>query len=150
MLSHSAEATKQIAREIAGGLRGGEVIALIGDLGAGKTTFTQGLVAALGSAAKVKSPTFTVMNEYPAAHGAIQRVVHADFYRMQEAGELRALALDDERRSDTVIVVEWPNAVAADIAPDMTVTITHVGEDVREIAVNRVTIGDTIVVPRGE
>lgn len=137
MQSHSAEETKQIARDIAARLQGGEVIALIGDLGAGKTTFTQGLVAALGSTAKVKSPTFTVLNEYPAAHGAIQRIVHADFYRLQEAGELRALALDDERRPDTVIVVEWPNAVAADIAPDITVTIVHAGEDVREITVER-------------
>lgn len=135
MQSHSAEETKKIARDIAASLKGGEVIALIGDLGAGKTTFTQGLVAALGSTVKVKSPTFTVMNEYPAAFGPIQRIVHADFYRLQEAGELRALALEDERRPDTVIVVEWPNAVVADIAPDITVTIMHAGEDVREIVV---------------
>lgn len=135
MQSHSAEETQQIARDIAAGLKGGEVIALIGDLGAGKTTFTQGLAAALGSTVKVKSPTFTVLNEYPAAHGAITRIVHADFYRLQEAGELRALALEDERRPDTVIIVEWPNAVAADIAPDITVTITHAGEDTREITI---------------
>lgn len=131
------EETQQIARDLAATLRGGEVIALLGDLGAGKTTFTQGLASALGVTAKVKSPTFTVMNEYPAAHGAITRLVHADFYRMVEEGEVRALALDDERRNDTVIVVEWPNAIPVDIRPDITVTLVHHGGDAREVTIDR-------------
>lgn len=137
MLSHSAEETQHIARNLAATLHGGEVIALIGELGAGKTTFTQGLAAALGSTAKVKSPTFTVMHEYDANRGAIRRIVHADFYRMTENGELRALALDDERRPDTIIVVEWPNAIAADIRPDIVVTFTHHGDDAREVVIER-------------
>lgn len=137
MLTKNAQETQQIARELAESLQGGEVIALIGDLGAGKTTFTQGLAAALGVTAKVKSPTFTVMNEYVASKGEITRLVHADFYRMEEAGELRALALDDERRPDTIIVVEWPNAVAADIRPDVVVTFTHKGNDERDIDIQK-------------
>lgn len=126
---------KAFAAEIAANLKGGEVLALVGDLGAGKTTFTQGLVAALGSTDNVKSPTFTVVNEYAAAHGAIRRVVHADFYRLEEAGEVRALSLDDERRPDTVMIIEWPNAVPVDVRPTMTITIAHRGGDEREVTV---------------
>lgn len=137
MQTTNADETKQIARDLAATLQGGEVIALIGDLGAGKTTFTQGLTEALGVTAKVKSPTFTVMNEYAAQKDAITRVVHADFYRMEAADELRALALDDERRPDTIIVVEWPNAVPADIRPDIVVTITHGEGDERTIDIQK-------------
>lgn len=110
--THSAEETQKIAADLAKTLKGGEFISLIGDLGAGKTTFTRGLVEALGGTVRVKSPTFTVMNEYPVDHGSIKRVVHIDFYRFSDEAELSALALEDERRSDTVILAEWPNALA--------------------------------------
>ena len=107
----SAEQTKKIAADFAATLKGGEFVSLIGDLGAGKTTFVRGLVEALGGTVRVKSPTFTVMNEYPVDFGNIKRVVHIDFYRFNDPSELEALSLDDERRSDTVIVAEWPNAI---------------------------------------
>lgn len=119
--THSAEETQAIAAALAKQLRGGEFVALVGDLGAGKTTFTQGLVAALGSTARVKSPTFTVMNEYAVDnHPTIRRVVHLDFYRFSSPGELRALELDEYRRPDTVIVAEWPNAL-----PTVDWQVTH-------------------------
>jgi tRNA threonylcarbamoyladenosine biosynthesis protein TsaE len=107
--SHSAEETQKIAADFAKTLKGGEVIGLVGELGAGKTTFTRGLVEALGGTVRVKSPTFTVMNEYPVNFGAIKRVVHIDFYRFSDASELSALSLEDERRPDTIIVAEWPD-----------------------------------------
>lgn len=131
--THSGEETKAVAANLANELRGGEFISLIGDLGAGKTTFTQGLVAALGSAARVKSPTFTVMNEYPVTnHPSIQRVVHCDLYRFTKTSEVGALELDEYRRSDTVILAEWPNILAdVDWKPDITVTILHPTSDVR-------------------
>src|SRR3989339_216079 len=98
-VTHSAEETKHVAAEVAAQLRGGEFLALVGDLGAGKTTFTQGLVAALGSSARVKSPTFTVMNEYVVdRHPTVQRVVHIDFYRFTTEAEVRALELETYRR----------------------------------------------------
>jgi tRNA threonylcarbamoyladenosine biosynthesis protein TsaE len=142
-LSHTAfstsspERTQEIAAELARQLVGGEFLALIGDLGAGKTTFTQGLVAAIGSNARVKSPTFTVMNEYAVLnHPTIRRVIHCDFYRFTKAEELGALELDEYRRPDTVIVAEWPDAlptVAWD--PTYTVIIRHVDEHSREITI---------------
>ncbi|MBI1908485.1 tRNA (adenosine(37)-N6)-threonylcarbamoyltransferase complex ATPase subunit type 1 TsaE [Candidatus Uhrbacteria bacterium] len=126
MITHSAEETKNAAADLAATLQGGEMIALVGDLGAGKTTFVQGLAAALGATARVKSPTFTVMNEYPVHHPTIHRLIHLDLYRFTSADELRALSLEDELRNDTVVVIEWPNALpTVSWQPDVTVTISH-------------------------
>lgn len=125
--THSAEETQAVAANLARELHGGECIFLIGDLGAGKTTFTQGLVSALGSTARVKSPTFTVMNEYVVIHHpSIRRVVHCDLYRFTKTDEIGALELDEYRRPDTVIIAEWPNILTdVDWRPDVTVTLRH-------------------------
>lgn len=124
--THSSQETQDVAKTFAEGLKGGELVALVGDLGAGKTTFVQGIAASLGVGMRVTSPTFAVMHEYPCDHSAIRRLVHIDVYRMHDADELRALALEDERRPDTVVVVEWPN-ILPDVAwrPDYTVTFAH-------------------------
>ena len=123
MLTHSLEETQQVAADLAQRLKGGEFIALIGDLGAGKTTFTQGPVRALGSTARVKSPTFTVMNEYPVDnHPSIRRVIHIDFWRFRSERELAALELEEYRGSDTVIIAEWPDALPeVDFCPNIEV-----------------------------
>ncbi len=98
-----------VGEEIARNLEGGDVYGLIGDLGAGKTTLVRAIVAALGSEAKVKSPTFSIMNEYPVeGHGTIKKVQHLDLYRFENPIELEALAMGDWRK-DTVTLVEWPN-----------------------------------------
>ncbi len=135
--TNSLEETRSIAVEFAQHLVGGEFIALIGDLGAGKTTFTQGLVGAIGSTSRVKSPTFTVMNEYAvSSHPTIRRVIHCDFYRFTKAEELGALELDEYRRPDTVIVAEWPDALpTVDWEPTYTVTIEHKDEQSRTIMI---------------
>ena len=104
--THSAEETKAIASTLAKKLKGGEFIVLTGEIGTGKTTFVQGLAAALGSTAKVKSPTFTIMDIYPANHGKIKQIVHVDFYRVPTAHE--DIALDEYKKADTIIVAEWP------------------------------------------
>ena len=129
--THSKEETQTVAANLAHELQGGEFISLIGDLGAGKTTFAQGLVAALGSSARVKSPTFTVMNEYPVQHHPlIRHVVHCDLYRFTKISEIGALELDEYRRPDTVIIAEWPNILAdVDWKPDITVTLKHCADE---------------------
>lgn len=135
--THSREETHRAAAELASTLVGGEFISLIGDLGAGKTTFTQGLVAALGSTARVKSPTFTVMNEYPViGHSSIRRVIHCDLYRFSKVSELGALELDEYRRPDTIILAEWTN-ILPDVAwkPDVIVTLEHAGGDERMVTI---------------
>lgn len=135
--THSREETQKMARDLAATLQGGELIVLIGDLGAGKTTFVQGLAEGLGVTARVKSPTFTVMNEYPCATLGVKRLVHLDLYRFTSADELRALSLADELREDSVVVIEWPNAVPnVTFKPDIKVTIDHGSEeDAREITI---------------
>lgn len=100
----SAEATTAAGAALAAHLVGGDTIALIGDLGAGKTTFVAGLVAALGGGA-ASSPTFSLVNEY--RHGRLI-VWHVDLYRLERAAELPELGLDDligDRRG--IVIVEW-------------------------------------------
>ncbi len=99
-----AEATLGAGARLAAALAGGDAVALIGDLGAGKTTLVSGLVAALGGPAAA-SPTFSLVNEYP---GGRLVVWHIDLYRIEREAELRELGLDDmlgNRRG--VTLVEW-------------------------------------------
>ncbi len=134
-VTHNKEETQAFAYDLARTLHGGMTVLLVGDIGAGKTTFVQGLAKVLGVTARVTSPTFTIMQEYPAEHGDIRRVVHIDLYRFTDAEELRALALEDERRPNTLVVIEWPDAIAYDFAPDIVVRLDHAGGDERRITV---------------
>lgn len=97
-----------LAEEYAKGLEGGDVIGLIGPLGAGKTTFVRAIVRALGGTQKVKSPTFTVMNEYSLPHPEIAKVIHMDWYRFQDPVELEALVLEDTDPA-SLTFIEWPD-----------------------------------------
>ncbi|MFH1711996.1 MAG: tRNA (adenosine(37)-N6)-threonylcarbamoyltransferase complex ATPase subunit type 1 TsaE, partial [Patescibacteria group bacterium] len=106
--------TKGLAAVFAKELKGGEVVELVGDLGSGKTTFVRGVVEALGSSARVKSPTFTILNEYPIDQGMIKTIAHLDLYRFESADQLEGIGLDDYRKSDTVIFIEWPENVPDD------------------------------------
>lgn len=107
--THSIEETKQLAADFAASLKGGEVIALHGELGAGKTAFTQGLAEALGAKGPVRSPTFTVMNHYQIGRDDIREIVHLDLYRFETLSDIGALGLEEWLfRKDNIIVIEWP------------------------------------------
>jgi len=96
----TARAGDRLARHVAGG----DAIALVGDLGAGKTTFVAGLVAALGGGAAA-SPTFSLVNEYP---GGRLVVWHVDLYRLERPAELPELGLDDMIGDPRgIVVIEW-------------------------------------------
>ena len=103
-LSSSLRDTKTLAEKIARTLRGGEVIVLSGELGAGKTAFTKALAAALGVKETVLSPTFTMVKEYK---GENLGLYHFDLYRIEDAAELEELGLDEYFSSDAVTVIEW-------------------------------------------
>jgi tRNA threonylcarbamoyladenosine biosynthesis protein TsaE len=92
---------------IAGRLRAGDVVALSGGLGAGKTTLARAILAALGHPGEVPSPTFTIIETYDAPPLAVP-VVHADFYRLDDPAELREIGLDDYREG-AVLIAEWPD-----------------------------------------
>ena len=89
---------------LAAKLRPGDVIALSGGLGAGKTTLARAIIAALGHKGEVPSPTFTILETYD---GLIPPLVHADFYRLDDPTEVVELGLDDYR-DGAVLIAEWP------------------------------------------
>ncbi len=92
---------------IAAQLKPGDVVALTGGLGAGKTTLARAILAALGHAGEVPSPTFTIIEAYAAPTVRLP-VVHADFYRLQSPSELQEIGLD-EYREGAVLIAEWPD-----------------------------------------
>ncbi|MEO6041511.1 MAG: tRNA (adenosine(37)-N6)-threonylcarbamoyltransferase complex ATPase subunit type 1 TsaE [Croceibacterium sp.] len=95
-----------LGRRIAARLRAGDVVALSGGLGTGKTTLARAIIGALGYGGEVPSPTFTIVEAYdpPALR---LRVVHADFYRLKRPAEAGELGLDDYR-ADAALIAEWP------------------------------------------
>jgi tRNA threonylcarbamoyladenosine biosynthesis protein TsaE len=107
----TAEATQKWGHNLASQLRAGDVIALCGHLGAGKTQATKGIVAGLGSMIDATSPTFTLVHEY--LDGKLP-VFHFDFYRMDEPAQVFTVGWDDFLDESGVIIVEW-----ADLFPDL-------------------------------
>jgi tRNA threonylcarbamoyladenosine biosynthesis protein TsaE len=102
----NAEATRVVAAEFVTNLRAGNVVALVGDLGAGKTEFVKGLAAGLGSSAAVTSPTFTLIHEY---RGGRLPLYHMDFYRLSSEDELDEIGFDDYLSFSGICAVEWAN-----------------------------------------
>ena len=110
--TRSPDETRALGRAIAALLEPGDVVLLAGDLGAGKTTFAQGLAEGLGVTEPVVSPTFTLAREY---EGRL-KMVHVDVYRLDHASEILDLGLEDLAGDDGVTVVEWGD-VAAGFVP---------------------------------
>ncbi|MEO0461606.1 MAG: tRNA (adenosine(37)-N6)-threonylcarbamoyltransferase complex ATPase subunit type 1 TsaE [Pseudomonadota bacterium] len=92
---------------IAARVRAGDVVALSGGLGAGKTTLARAIIGSLGYRSEVPSPTFTIIETYDAPPLAVP-VVHADFYRLDDPAETRELGLEDYREG-AVLIAEWPD-----------------------------------------
>jgi tRNA threonylcarbamoyladenosine biosynthesis protein TsaE len=98
------ESMKSLGALAAAGCSSGAVIALVGGLGAGKTHWTKGFVAGLGSPAEVTSPTFGLVHEYP---GGRLPVFHLDFYRLESADELLGIGWDEILDSGGIVIAEW-------------------------------------------
>ena len=113
VVATTAEETRTVGRSIAPLLRAGDVVVVAGELGAGKTTFTQGLAAGLGVTDSVVSPTFTLAREY---EGRL-RLVHVDLYRLDRVQEVLDLGLEDVA-DDAVLVVEWGDVAVAYLTPE--------------------------------
>lgn len=122
--SYSYDDTQKIAAEIAGSLKGGEFIAMYGDLGAGKTAFVQGLAKALGITSHITSPTFTIINEY---EGRLP-LYHFDVYRIADCDEMYEIGYDEYINGDGVCIIEWAELIE-DIFPDKYYKITILKDD---------------------
>ncbi len=130
--SGSEEDTAELAKRVADTLTGGETVLLDGDLGAGKTTFTKGLAAALGVKEEVTSPTFTVMNVYE--DGRLP-LCHLDMYRLESADEVEELGLLDTAPENAVKVIEW-NKFTDLTGRVINVKITRDGESDRTFTIS--------------
>lgn len=114
---------RTFAEALAGQLRAGDLLILTGNLGAGKTTFTQSLGRALGVSGRITSPTFVIAREHPSLSGG-PALVHVDAYRLSDAEELGDLDLDSELE-ESITVVEWGAGLAEQLSADhLQLTIT--------------------------
>jgi tRNA threonylcarbamoyladenosine biosynthesis protein TsaE len=122
----SAEQTKVLASRVAPLLTAGDLVLLGGDLGAGKTTFTQGLAIALGISEAVTSPTFTLVRSYDADRF---RLLHADVYRLDRLQEIIDLGLPELLEEEAVAVIEWGEYAAPVLVPDYLSIHIEFGDD---------------------
>ncbi len=119
LVSHSENETKEIAKKIAKELKNGDVIILSGDLGSGKTKFTEGFLSYYGLENEISSPTFTIVNEYK--KGDIN-IYHFDVYRIEELDEFYAIG-GEEYFSKGICVIEW-GEIIEQIVPKEHIKIT--------------------------
>ncbi|MBF8280426.1 MAG: tRNA ((37)-N6)-threonylcarbamoyltransferase complex ATPase subunit type 1 TsaE [Candidatus Magasanikbacteria bacterium] len=118
MIARTAKELEKIGAAFAKKLSGGDIVALQGELGAGKTTFVRGVANALGIRKRIPSPTFTIMNVYKLPRAATkkfhaQRLVHADTYRLEKPEEIFTLGLDEYLTDgESIVIIEWAERVS--------------------------------------
>ena len=133
-ISRAPTQTAALAHLIAAHLGARDVVLLIGDLGTGKTTFTQALAVALGIDEPVTSPTFTIMRHYTTRYQGT--LLHIDAYRLRGPAELHDLGIDELLDDGAMAVIEWGDIVAAAVGPEhLDIHLNWVDETVREIRV---------------
>lgn len=135
LVSGDPPETFLIGRLIGETLKEGAIVALIGELGAGKTTLTQGIARGLGieEGYQITSPTFTLINEYP---GRVH-LVHLDVYRLSGSQDLFDLGYEEYFFSESIVVIEWAEKIR-DVLPDKTIfiTMTYLDHNKRRIEIS--------------
>lgn len=121
----SAAATEALGARLAARLQPGAILYLSGDLGAGKTTLTRGLLHALGHRGTVKSPTYTLVEPYQIGDW---RLFHWDLYRLADPEELEFLGLRDQLDGQAVLLIEWPEQGRGELpAADVEIALSYAG-----------------------
>lgn len=118
-VSHSDQDTVNLAKDLASGLKAGDIIALIGDIGTGKTTFVKAIAKALGISETVSSPTFTIVREYRSGKFPL---FHFDVYRLSNEDEFYDIGAEEYLYGDGITIIEWADIVE-DALPLNTVII---------------------------
>jgi tRNA threonylcarbamoyladenosine biosynthesis protein TsaE len=126
-ISHSEAQTRRLGARLGELLDGGEIIALQGELGTGKTRWAQGVGQGLLVSQHVTSPTFTLVNEYP---GRLP-LFHIDMYRINQGDEALALGLEDYLYGDGVCLIEWAERISAVLPPDCLWITFHYLDDTK-------------------
>lgn len=130
--SKSEKDTEQIGQDFAKNLPGSTVVAMYGDLGAGKTAFVRGMAKGMGLDCRVSSPTFTIVNEYLGE----RELIHFDMYRLNDADELFDIGWEDYLNRGAVCAVEWSENVQDAFFGDETVVrIEKLGDTERKITI---------------
>ena len=137
------EAMVALGQRISQVTQGAGLIFLEGDLGAGKTTLSRGIIRGLGHTGAVKSPTFTLVEPYEIGD---VRAFHFDLYRLVDPEELEFMGIRDYFGADTLCLVEWPEKGEGWLpAPDLEITLTYVNEQREAQIVARTAIGEAIL-----
>lgn len=138
IILHTLADTEALAKKIVTSLKGGEVIALSGDLGSGKTTFTQFLASALGVKGVVNSPTFVIMKIYEVHQHPIRHLAHMDAYRLGSASEVSDLGVEEFLGNPSaVVVVEWAEKIGTALEKYKPIRLSFsTKDDVRQVTVD--------------
>ena len=131
-ITHNERETEELGARLSSGLPGGAVIAMYGDLGAGKTAFVRGMARGMGLNCRVSSPTFTIVNEYLGE----RELIHFDMYRLSGADELFDIGWEDYLNRGAVCAVEWSeNVEDAFFGDEIRVTIEKLSDTDRKITI---------------
>lgn len=144
LITRSAAETAALAKEIAAEVEAGGVLCLYGDLGSGKTTFTQGLAKALGIERNITSPTFIIMRTYELRNNEQKKLnkklYHIDLYRLESEAEMEDIGLQDILEDpENIVVIEWAEKLGSLLPEKRTdIHFEYVDEDQRHISIERI------------
>lgn len=134
--TNSAAETIALGEKIGERLRGGDIIAYSGGLGAGKTTITRGISIGMGLGDEVTSPTFALVNEY---RGKGISLIHFDMYRINSAADLETTGFFDYMDGDTVLAVEWSENIVSELPEDcIRIDIRRIDDYIRSITIETI------------
>ena len=129
-LSNSVEDTRNFGKNFAKNIKSGQVFALNGEVGCGKTTFLRGVMEELSPEAVVSSPTFSVVNSYKCANFT---VFHFDFYRIKNIDELFEIGFEEYFSDDSVVFIEWADMFEQALGKHTEIKFEAIGENERKI-----------------